>query len=166
MRSFHPMSLKTAGVGAAICVAWLPCGHFTLVVEDVSAGDPAAAKLRTDAIHGLYLPDVNAKIDALADFLLLGGGLPPKARFDGLHIACAAYHRANVALTWNFKHIANPVQMPVMRGLCDARGYRLPELASSLELMENGRCLFTRHLKTCRGMTLSCKSCKIFVRNW
>jgi len=43
----------------------------------------------------------------------------------------------NVVLTWNFKHIANPMQMPVMRGLCDARGYRLPELASPLEMMEN-----------------------------
>ena len=107
------------------------------VVEEVSAGDPAAAKLRIDAIHGLSLLDVNEEIEALADFLLLGGGLPPKARFDALHIACAAYPRVNVVLTWNFKHIANPVQMPVMRGLCDARGYRLPELASPLEMMEN-----------------------------
>ena len=107
------------------------------VVEEVSAGDPAAAKLRIDAIHGLSLLDVNEEIEALADFLLLGGGLPPKARFDALHIACAAYHRVNVVMTWNFKHIANPVQMPVMRGLCDARGYRLPELASPLEMMEN-----------------------------
>ena len=107
------------------------------VIEEVSAGNPAAAKLRIDAIRGLGLLDTNEDIEALADFLLLGGGLPLKARFDALHIACAAYHRVNVVLTWNFKHIANPVQLPVMRGLCDARGYRLPELVSPLEMMEN-----------------------------
>lgn len=107
------------------------------VIEEVSAGDPEAATQRIDAIRGLSLLDTNEGIEALADFLLLGGGLPAKARLDALHIACAAYHGMNVVLTWNFKHIANPVQLPVMRGLCAARGYRLPELVSPLEMMEN-----------------------------
>jgi hypothetical protein len=107
------------------------------VIEEVSAGDPAAAKQRIDIIRNLNLLDTNDEIEALAGFLLLGGGLPAKARFDALHIACAAYHGVNVVLTWNFKHIANPVQLPVMRGLCAARGYRLPELVSPLEMMEN-----------------------------
>jgi hypothetical protein len=107
------------------------------VIEEVNAGDPTAAKQRIDVIRNLNLLDTNEEIEALADFLLLGGGLPAKARFDALHIACAAYHGVNVVLTWNFKHIANPVQLPVMRGLCAARGYRLPELVSPLEMMEN-----------------------------
>jgi hypothetical protein len=54
----------------------------------------------------------------------------------GIHIACAAYHGVNVVLTWNFKRIANPVQLPVKRGLCNTRGYRLPELVSPREIME------------------------------
>ncbi len=107
------------------------------VIEEVSAGDPEAAQQRIDVIRNLNLLDTNEEIEALADFLLLGGGLPAKARFDALHIACAACHGVNVVLTWNFKHIANPVQPPVMRGLCAARGYRLPELVSPLEMMEN-----------------------------
>ena len=106
------------------------------VIEEVSAGDPDAAKLRIDAIRGLNLLDTNHEIESLADFLLMGGGLPLKARFDALHIASASYDGANVVLTWNFKHIANPVQLPVMRGLCAARGYRLPELVSPREMME------------------------------
>jgi predicted nucleic acid-binding protein len=107
------------------------------VIEEISAGDPIAAKQRIDVIRGLNVLDTHTEIEALADFLLLGGGLPANARFDALHIACAAYHGVNVVLTWNFKHIANPVQLPVMRGLCAARGYRLPELVSPLEMMEN-----------------------------
>ena len=107
------------------------------VVEEISAGDPQAAKERINMVRELVMLDTNSEIEALADYLLLGGGLPQKARFDALHIACAAYHDVNIVLTWNFKHIANPVQLPVMRGLCAAKGYRLPELVSPLELLEN-----------------------------
>jgi hypothetical protein len=52
------------------------------------------------------------------------------------HIACAAYHEIDVLLTWNCTHIANPTKLPVMRGLCAARGYKLPELVTPFELME------------------------------
>ena len=107
------------------------------VIEEISAGDPHAAQQRIKMIRPLTVLDTNDQIEALADFLLLGGGLPSKARFDALHIACAAFHNVNVVMTWNFKHIANPVQLPVMRGLCAARGFRLPELVSPLEMMES-----------------------------
>lgn len=109
----------------------------SFVIEEIGAGDSQAAGERISAVSDLVMLDSNADIEALADYLLLGGGLPSKARFDALHIACAAYHGVNIVLTWNFKHIANPVQLPVMRGLCAAKGYRLPELVSPLELMDN-----------------------------
>jgi hypothetical protein len=106
------------------------------VVEEVSAGDPEAAKQRIEVIRSLNMLDTNEEIEALTDYLLLGGGLPANARFDALHIAYAAYHSVNVVLSWNFRHIANPVQLPVMRALCNARGYRLPQLVLPLEMME------------------------------
>ena len=79
---------------------------------------------------------ISPEIPDLAAFLLLGGGLPADARIDALHIACAAFHEIDVLLTWNCAHIANPTRLPVMRGLCAARGYTLPELVTPFELME------------------------------
>ena len=107
------------------------------VIQEIQGGDANAAKERIDAIRALAVLETNAEIEAIADYLLLGGGLPQKARLDALHIACAAYHSVNILLTWNFKHIANPVQLPIMCGLCAAKGYRLPELVSSLEMLES-----------------------------
>jgi len=52
------------------------------------------------------------------------------------NIACAAFHRMDVLLTWNCTHIANPMQLPVIRGLCPAKGYRMPELVTPFEMME------------------------------
>lgn len=107
------------------------------VIEEASNGDPSAAQLRLDALRAIPVLPVNPDIPELAEFLLLGGGLPPKARLDALHIACAAYHRIQVLLTWNCTHIANPTQTPVLRGLCAARGFMLPELVTPFELMES-----------------------------
>lgn len=106
------------------------------VVEEASSGDPLAAADRIEALRQIPLLSIEPEILDLAQFLLLGGGLPAKARLDALHIACAAYHDMDVLLTWNCTHIANPTQLPVMRGLCAARGYKLPELVTPFELME------------------------------
>lgn len=106
------------------------------VIEEASNGDPEAAEQRLAALRPIPVLPVNAEIPALAEFLLLGGGLPAKARIDALHIACAAYHRVQILLTWNCTHIANPAQAPVLRGLCAARGFTLPELVTPFELME------------------------------
>lgn len=107
------------------------------VIQEIQGGDANAAKERVDAVRTLAVLETNVEIEAIADYLLLGGGLPQKARLDALHIACAAYHSVNILLTWNFKHIANPTQLPIMRGLCAARGFRLPELVSPLEMLES-----------------------------
>ena len=106
------------------------------VVEEASAGDPLAALERIEALRMIPLLPNAPEILDLAEFLLLGGGLPPKARLDALHIASATYHEIDVLLTWNCTHIANPAKLPVMRGLCAARGYTLPELVTPFELME------------------------------
>jgi predicted nucleic acid-binding protein len=106
------------------------------VIEEASNGDPEAAEQRLTALRPIPVLPVNPEIPELAEFLLLGGGLPAKARIDALHIACAAYHRIQVLLTWNCTHIANPAQAPVLRGLCAARGFTLPELVTPFELME------------------------------
>lgn len=106
------------------------------VVEEASAGDPVAAAERVEALRKILVLPITPEIPVLAEFLLLGGGLPARARIDALHIACAAYHQMDILLTWNGAHIANPAQLPVLRGLCAARGYKLPEVVTPFELME------------------------------
>lgn len=106
------------------------------VVDEASAGDPIAAADRINALRVIPVLPIPDEIPQLAEFLLLGGGLPAKARIDALHIACAAFHGMDVLLTWNCTHIANPEQLPIMRGLCSAKGYKLPELVTPFELVE------------------------------
>ncbi|MEF8756224.1 MAG: type II toxin-antitoxin system VapC family toxin [Accumulibacter sp.] len=106
------------------------------VVDEAGAGDPQAARERIEALRSIPVLPITPEIIELAEFLVLGGGLPPKARLDALHIACASYHEIDVLITWNCTHIANPAKLPVMRGLCAARAYKLPEVVTPFELME------------------------------
>jgi predicted nucleic acid-binding protein len=126
-----------------ITKSWWEHGRLNLmayispyVIEEASAGDPQAASDRLDALRVIPVLPIAPEIPKLAEFLLLGGGLPVKAKIDALHIACAVYHEMDVLLTWNCTHIANPSQLPVMRGLCAAKGYKLPEIVTPFELME------------------------------
>jgi predicted nucleic acid-binding protein len=68
------------------------------VVEEASAGDPTAAAKRIEILRTIAVLQITPKIPDLTEFLLLGGGLPPKARIDALHIACAAYHEIDTRL--------------------------------------------------------------------
>lgn len=106
------------------------------VVDEASRGDANAAQARLDHLRPIKILSIEPDMITLAQYLLQGGGLPPKAKFDALHIACAAFHRMDVLLTWNCTHIANPLQLPVIRGLCSAKGYRMPELVTPFEMME------------------------------
>jgi len=106
------------------------------VVEEASRGDAVAAQARIDSLRPIPLLPIDPAIIELAQYLLRGGGLPKQAQLDALHIACAAFHRMDVLLTWNCTHIANPMQLPVIRGLCSAKGYRMPELVTPFEMME------------------------------
>ena len=114
------------------------CGyfHFPCVVEEVSRGDAVAAQVRIDSLRQIPLFSIEPDIIELAQYLVQGGGLPRQAKLDALHIACAAFHRMDVLLTWNCTHTANPMQSPVIRGLCSAQGYRMPELVTPFEMME------------------------------
>ena len=106
------------------------------VIDEVSRGDVGAAQARIDSLRTIPVLAVEPAIIVLAQYLLQGGGLPPQAKLDALHIACAVFHRMDVLLTWNCTHIANPMRLPVIRGLCSAKGYRMPELVTPFEMME------------------------------
>jgi hypothetical protein len=106
------------------------------VLEEIGAGDLIAAQERIETIQNIPGLPSSPAIPQLARYLLQGGGLPAEAELDALHIAIAAFYAMDILLTWNCTHIANPVQLPVIRGLCSAQGYKLPESVTPFELME------------------------------
>ena len=71
------------------------------VIDEASRGDPDAAQRRLAALEniGLLLPD--PEVELIADKIVLGSIMPPKARLDALHVASAALAGVEYLLTQN-----------------------------------------------------------------
>lgn len=63
------------------------------------------------------------------------GLIPPQVIEDALHIAIAAVHRVDFILTWNFKHIANPVMQQRIGRFLNEIDLPLPFICSPEELL-------------------------------
>jgi predicted nucleic acid-binding protein len=106
-----------------------------LVVRECAAGNPDAAQRRLDAITGIARLEINEQVEFIAVSLVQKGLIPPQVIEDALHIAIAAVHRVDFILTWNFKHIANPVMQQRIASFLNEINLPLPFICSPEELL-------------------------------
>lgn len=107
-----------------------------LALEEAELGDPEAASARLAVLGTLELAVPSPEADALAEALLREVPLPEKAAADAVHIAAATTSGAEYLLTWNFKHIANPVLREQIAHVCRKSGYEPPILCTPEDLLE------------------------------
>ena len=55
---------------------------------------------------------------------------------DAMHIATAAYHKMDVLLTWNCKHMANPVALPKTISTVTKAGYDCPVIITPEDFLK------------------------------
>jgi hypothetical protein len=82
------------------------------------------------------IPELNVTPQAIniAEALVRGGGLPPRAAVDAFHIAIAAAHKIDYLLTWNCKHIANATMRGTIEGICRDQGVEPPVICTPEQL--------------------------------
>lgn len=107
-----------------------------LVIAEASRGAADTAKSRLQYLAGIPELQVTSEVSDLAKGLIRKSVLPAKAEADALHIAIAAVHRMDLLLTWNCRHIDNPITKPRVRVLCIAAGLSCPEICTPMEILE------------------------------
>jgi predicted nucleic acid-binding protein len=107
-----------------------------LVIAEAKRGDSEVARKRLDYLKGIPELHITSEARDLAKALVEQGALPQKAQADALHIAVAAVHHTDLLLTWNCRHIDNPVTKPVVRSVCAAIGFPCPEICTPIQLLE------------------------------
>ena len=107
----------------------------TLVVDEASAGDPSLAAERLRFLQEVSLLRVPDHAHKLKRELLRRTQIPAKAENDALHIAIAAVHGIEFLASWNCKHIANAVTLPLVYDVCRAEGYEPPLVCTPHELL-------------------------------
>ena len=62
--------------------------------------------------------------------------VPKEYPDDALHIAIAALNAMDYLVSWNFRHITNAQTIPLVKRVCEASGYRCPEICTPQMLQE------------------------------
>ncbi|WP_207787781.1 type II toxin-antitoxin system VapC family toxin [Candidatus Thiosymbion oneisti] len=107
-----------------------------VVLNEISLGDPEAAKRRIDVITGIPFLELTEGAKEFAYKLIRLNLVPEKALADALHIVIAATTGMDYLLTWNCKHIANAVTRPKIENLCRDMEITPPVICIPEELLE------------------------------
>ena len=107
-----------------------------LVIAEAARGEPDIARKRLEYLRGIPELHVTPESRDVAKALVEQGALPHKAEADALHIAIAAVHHMDLLLTWNCRHIDNPVTKPIVRSVCAVIGFPCPEMCTPIQLLE------------------------------
>lgn len=100
-------------------------------------GDPARAELRRKYLVGIDAVDgASDEVVELASALMNGHAVPDSEPTDAFHIATAAVNGLDVLLTWNCRHMANPVTLPVTASIIAKAGYRCPIIITPADFIE------------------------------
>lgn len=105
------------------------------VWQECAAGDPDAARNRLAALEGMAVLAVTEDMIRLAEALISERIIPAEATEDALHIAIATLHRVDFLLTWNCRHIANPMIQESIAEFLEQLGLFLPIICTPEELL-------------------------------
>ena len=106
-----------------------------LVLQEAAKGDEKAAKTRIEAVANLKELEIDEDCKRLAALLIDNKAIPKECPEDALHIAVAAVYNMDVIVTWNFKHINNPITRKSIKNVISEAGYNAPELCSPEEFL-------------------------------
>jgi predicted nucleic acid-binding protein len=95
----------------------------TLVGELVSAPEQVQNLLQRVIDSGCERLALNRETEHLRDAYLTAGVVTPQYADDALHVAHATLARADVIVSWNFKHLVNPSRVRAFNGVNIAQRY-------------------------------------------
>jgi len=105
------------------------------VIDEAADGDPALAAERLRFLQEVTVLRVSEQAHRLKAELLSRTQIPRKADTDALHIAVAVVHGVDFLTTWNCRHIANAVTLPIVYDVCRAEGFEPPLICTPYELL-------------------------------
>ena len=110
--------------------------RFVLAESEDGCAEAIARRMEVLKTIPVLRPDDN-KVADLAAKLIAGHAVPEKEATDALHIAAAAVIGADVLLSWNCRHMANPHTLPKTRQIVTSAGYICPQVMTPKTFLDN-----------------------------
>jgi hypothetical protein len=117
-------------------------GRYTVLVSEETVrelGDaPQAVKDVLDRIPGNAMERValGPEVEVLAQAYVSAGVVGQANQSDAIHVAAATVARADLILSWNFRHIVNYSRIRGYNGVNALNGYPPIEIHSPLEVAD------------------------------
>lgn len=105
------------------------------VIAEIQRGTSAATQSRLALLSDLPLLDINEDVEDITRIYIDRKVVPKDPVGDALHLALATYHRVDVLLTWNCRHLANPNKLEHIRIINYRLGFGMPLLATPLNYL-------------------------------
>ena len=115
------------------------CDIFVSEYVDAESdeGGVAFAERRKASMQGAASLDGSLpSVRILAKALLRDHAVPVNEVADAFHIATAAIHGMDVLLTWNCRHMANPVTLPKTVEIIANAGFHCPIIITPADFLE------------------------------
>ena len=101
-----------------------------LVLDEVRAGDPDAARRRLALVEDLGRIAITPEVIRFARRLVEQLVIPRAAEVDAFHVAAATVNGMDYLLTWNCRHIANARVERIVRAEARALGFEAPVICT------------------------------------
>ena len=86
--------------------------------------------------YNISVLQVTEEARRLADVYISAGIIPQKYRTDGIHIAVATIHEADIIVSMNFQHIVKLKTMQMTRVINTLNGYHPIEIRTPMEVID------------------------------
>ena len=120
---------------------WAECSRtFKLVtspavIGELRRGTHPAVRHRIELLKGVELLDVTEEVEEIAQIYIARLVMPKDPAGDALHLAITSFHRVDVLLTWNCRHLANPNKMEHIRSINYELGLPMPTLTTPVNYL-------------------------------
>ena len=120
---------------------FVKAGKFRIIVSDLLEAEllraPAQVKSLLDGIPTKYIENIRLNKEAidLADKYIGAKVVGQTSRADCQHIAMATIAKADVLVSWNFKHIVNLDRIRGYNGINYQFGFQMIEIRTPKEIM-------------------------------
>ncbi len=115
-------------------------GQFVVVVSELTYYELQNAPTSVQRVledlpsESVVEAPIDEEVNALAQAYVDSGVLGDARKADAIHVATASVARADLILSWNFKHIVNFDRIRRFKGVNLQNGYPAIEIYSPLEL--------------------------------
>jgi hypothetical protein len=117
-------------------------GKYVAIISDITLAELSTAPKHVQDIADRVISEnaelviANDEARELADKYIKEKIVTTKFRADALHIAIATITKADVVVSWNFKHIVNLNRIRLYNSVNLKHGYSMIEIRSPRELIE------------------------------